>query len=111
MSYQIDPNEDTILYQIEATYKDSKSWLMLKRYSHFDDLNKQLREYFTDIPNMPKKSYITFFVGKTQDDIEERRLGLDSYLKQVVARHDIYSSVIIRAFLDVSYIFTPIIVG
>ena len=44
---------------------------MLTRYSHFEALQKALKEYFGDqLPKLPKKSYITFLVGKSHDDIE-----------------------------------------
>jgi hypothetical protein len=67
VSFQSDANDpNTILYSVEISYKHGKSWLLLKRYSHFEQLNKQLMEYFGDsLPSLPKKSYLTFFVGKT----------------------------------------------
>ena len=52
------------------------------RYSQFEDLDKKLRILFGEnLPSLPKKTYLTFFVGKTQDDLEQRRLGLDEYIK------------------------------
>lgn len=95
---------NTILYSIEVSYKNVKSWLLLKRYSQFEKLNVQLREYFGDtLPSLPKKSYLTFFVGKTSEDLDERRAGLDIYLKEVSSRPEVASSVLLREFLDVMF--------
>lgn len=65
-------------------------------------MNKRLREYFGEnIPDLPKKKFTTFFVGKTDDEIEKRRIGLDKYLKLLVVRQEIFNSVPLREFLEV----------
>lgn len=51
------------------------------RYSEFDDLQNKLKVCFNNsLPLLPKKTYTSFLLTKSHDDIESRRVGLDRYL-------------------------------
>ena len=57
---------------------------------------------FQNLPSLPKKSFITVFVGKSKEELEDRRVGLDTYLKNLIVRKDIFNCQILREFLEVS---------
>jgi hypothetical protein len=40
-------------------------------------------------------------MSKSHNDIEDRRLGLDTYLKLLVVRTDIFNSIPLREFLEI----------
>jgi hypothetical protein len=84
------PESTVILFSISVTARNNNTWILEKRltdytdnrFSQFDKLNADLKLYFGEtLPSLPKKTYISFFLGKTHDDIEQRRYGLDYYLK------------------------------
>lgn len=70
-------DQSVIIYVIEITKREEK-WSVEKRYSEFDELNKTLKKTYANIPSMPGKS---FFKISEPDQIEERRKGLEVYLK------------------------------
>lgn len=44
------------------------------RFSQFEDLYKKLKILFGEqLPSLPKKSYITFLVGKKPEDLDKRK--------------------------------------
>jgi hypothetical protein len=44
------------------------------RYSHFDKLNDDLKALFgSTIPQLPKKTFVSWFRDKTDQEIDERR--------------------------------------
>jgi hypothetical protein len=43
-------------------------------------LHKKLILLFHDLPELPKKAFITFLIGKSKEQLEERRAGLERYL-------------------------------
>lgn len=44
-------------------------------------MHKKLTEIFHDLPSLPKKSFLTFLVGKSKEELEDRRIGLEEYLR------------------------------
>lgn len=81
-------DQSVIIYVIEITKREEK-WSVEKRYSEFDELNKTLKKTYANIPSMPGKS---FFKISEPDQIEERRKGLEVYLKLLLERYDIFNS-------------------
>ncbi|CAD8082335.1 unnamed protein product [Paramecium sonneborni] len=100
-SYKPDLNDKSkIKYNISITF-DNQSWIITKRYSEFDDLQKQLKICFRNqLPELPKKTYTSFLLSKTHDDIEQRRIGLDKYLKMLTQKKEILSSNQMKEFLQ-----------
>ncbi|KAM3133073.1 WD repeat and FYVE domain-containing protein 2 [Paramecium bursaria] len=89
-----------IIYKVQIKTRTKKQWLLDKRYSQFEELNKKLQEMFQNLPQLPKKSFITVFVGKSKEELEDRRVGLDTYLKNLIVRKDIFNCQILREFLE-----------
>ena len=67
-----------VYFVIELNREDIEKWELIKRYSDFDTLRSVLEKQFPDIPELPKK---TFKVKKSKEDHEERRAGLEIFLK------------------------------
>ncbi|CAD8078645.1 unnamed protein product [Paramecium primaurelia] len=99
-SYKPDfSDKSKIMYNISITF-ENQSWIITKRYSEFDDLYKQLKVCFRNqLPELPKKTYTSFLFSKTHDDIEQRRIGLDKFLKLLTSKQEILSSNQMKEFL------------
>lgn len=70
---------------------------MKKRYKEFDELNKNLKKLYANLPPMPGK---TLFAVKDPNELEKRKQGLDNYLKLLIARPDVYHSDSMKQFLE-----------
>ncbi|CAD8132412.1 unnamed protein product [Paramecium pentaurelia] len=93
-------NEKVILYEIEI-YNEDKLWRIEKRFKQFKQLNLRLREYFgNNIPQLPKQTFTTFIVKKTEQQIIERRKGLEDYFKQILKNEQIVNSIIFKEFIQ-----------
>jgi hypothetical protein len=88
-----------IVFEINIEFIYNK-WVIRKRYSDFETLQKSLRETFSHLPSLPGKK---FFALKKDSDIEKRRIGLDTYIKELVKRSDIYSDTNFINFFEVSW--------
>jgi hypothetical protein len=55
----------------------------------------------TNIPQLPQKTFISWFRIKTDSEIDDRRIGLDSYLKDLVSRIDVLNSQPLTHFLQI----------
>jgi hypothetical protein len=87
-----------IFFSIKVEFIYNK-WEIRKRYSDFETLQKQLRDTFSHLPSLPGKS---FFALKKDADIEKRRIGLDTYVKELFLRSEIYSDTNFINFFEVS---------
>lgn len=76
-------DEKVILYIVQITKRDNESWTLEKRYSEFDELNKNLKKTYSSLPNMPGKS---FFKISENAELEGRRTGLESFLRGLIVR-------------------------
>jgi len=62
-------------------HNEKVNLLITIRYSEFDDLQNKLKVCFNNsLPLLPKKTYTSFLLTKSHDEIENRRQGLDKYL-------------------------------
>jgi len=61
-----------------SSVKSNKNWVILKRYSDFDALEKTIKPMFSNIPSLPGK---TIFKLSQAQHLEERRAALNTYLK------------------------------
>ena len=51
-----------------------KDLQFILRYSHFDKLNDELKTLLgSSIPELPKKTFVSWFREKTDEEIDERR--------------------------------------
>ncbi|CAD8083004.1 unnamed protein product [Paramecium sonneborni] len=102
ISYRNDPNEGAIYYTIQILDKTGDYWRVDRRFSQFEDLLKKLKLIFGELlPSLPKKKYITFLVGRTQDDIEKRKIGLDIFIQDLANRPEIVASIPFKEFLEI----------
>lgn len=86
-----------VFFEIDVEFIYNK-WTVRKRYSDFETLQKTLRTTFPHLPSLPGKS---FFAMKKDADIEKRRIGLDTYIKELVKRSDLYADSAFSNFLEV----------
>jgi len=89
-----------IFFSIDIEFIYNK-WSVNKRYSDFETLQKSLKQTFPHLPSLPGKS---FFTLKKDADIEKRRVKLETYIKELVQRSDIYSDSQFINFFEVSII-------
>ncbi|OCH96467.1 syntaxin [Obba rivulosa] len=79
-----------IVYRIEVQ-ASVRSWQMWRRYSEFADLHVELTKS-TGVPPpapLPPKHSLSLFRSKSDPVLlEERRAGLEQYLRAIVAAHD-----------------------
>ena len=93
-----DAGATVVFYNVVVGFqKNNKSWTLQKRYYEFDGLDKNLREIHPNMPSLPGK---TIFKLSEQKAIEDRRKVLCVYLKTLINRKDMRSSMIFRKFLD-----------
>lgn len=67
-----------MFYIIEISKKGSEKWTVEKRFSEFDNLDKNLKRVYGNLPQLPGKSLLTL---KEATEIERRREGLEKYVK------------------------------
>jgi hypothetical protein len=88
-----------------------KKWNLEKRFNEFHDLNESLKNKHANMPSFPAKTY--FSLSK-ESDVDQRRLHLSHFLKDLVNRVDMRTSSPFRSFLqldsmiDGSVAFTPV---
>jgi hypothetical protein len=70
---------------------------MEKRFSEFDNLWKGLKNSYHNLPNLPAKSFLFKMKDK---DLEERREGLEDFLRKIVVRNDLMNSELVKTFLQ-----------
>ena len=91
-------NSQVIFYRIKVTdHINNKSWTVEKRYNDFVNIHKKLSINFSDIPNIPGK---TFFKVSDFAQIKKRKDGLQFFVQSCVNRKDIYSSEDFKNFLE-----------
>ena len=75
-----------------------RKWTLEKRYNNFSDLDKLLRSKYANLPKLPAKTY---FKLKTDEQIDNRRAQLHTYLQEIVNRPDMRTNPIFRSFLEI----------
>ncbi|ETV95896.1 hypothetical protein H310_10934 [Aphanomyces invadans] len=71
------------VFTLEVRLVSGLRWVIEKRYSDFRDFHDRMKKANATVRNLafPKKHY---FRGKTQSVIEQRRLDLEKYLKDIL---------------------------
>ena len=86
-------------YKIEIYDNFSKeSWILEKRYSEIDTLNKTLSKLYPNVPPMPGK---TLFRIKDRDQLEKRKKQLEVFLRECANRKDICSNESYKSFMEI----------
>ena len=86
-------------YKIEVYDNFSKeTWYLEKRYSEIDLLHKTISKLYPNIPPMPGK---TLFKIKDRDQLEKRKMQLETFLKECANRKDIVSNDSFKTFLEI----------
>jgi len=79
---------------------DGQQWELKRRYNEFAELKKELALNHGGLPSMPGK---TLFKIRKDDFLEKRRSGLESFLKKLMDRQDIFGNEQFLDFLKVSF--------
>lgn len=86
------------VYKILVKKTPEESWVVFRRYTDFSRLNNKLREMFPGFRlALPPKRW--FKDNYNADFLEDRQLGLQAFLQNLVAHKDIAHCLAVREFL------------
>ncbi|XP_075069826.1 sorting nexin-16 isoform X2 [Mixophyes fleayi] len=86
------------VYKILVRRSPEESWVVFRRYTDFSRLNDKLKEMFPGFRlALPPKRW--FKDNYEYDFLEERQLGLQAFLQNLVAHKDIANCASVRLFL------------
>ncbi|KAF0028289.1 hypothetical protein F2P81_019376 [Scophthalmus maximus] len=86
------------VYKILVRKTPDESWVVFRRYTDFSRLNDKLKEMFPGFRlSLPPKRW--FKDNYDSDFLEDRQLGLQAFLQNLVAHKDISNSLAVREFL------------
>lgn len=71
---------------------------MSKRYSDFDTFDKSINSIYSNLPKLPTK---TLFKISDKNQIEDRRVLLNKYLKELINRKDLRTCQSFRKFIEI----------
>jgi hypothetical protein len=86
-----------IFYQIMLS-NNKHRWEVRKRYNEFRELHKQLKSVIGFLPSFPSK---TLFKVKNEEQIQNRKMKLEVYLKLLLDRVDVFAYPYFIEFLEV----------
>lgn len=86
------------VYKILVKKNPEESWVVFRRYTDFSRLNDKLKEMFPGFRlALPPKRW--FKDNYNADFLEDRQLGLQAFLQNLVAHKDIANCLAVREFL------------
>ncbi|XP_049709525.1 sorting nexin-16 isoform X1 [Elephas maximus indicus] len=86
------------VYKVLVKKSPEESWVVFRRYTDFSRLNDKLKETFPGFRlALPPKRW--FKDNYNADFLEERQLGLQAFLQNLVAHKDIANCLAVREFL------------
>ncbi|XP_029979364.1 sorting nexin-16 isoform X2 [Sphaeramia orbicularis] len=86
------------VYKILVKKTPDESWVVFRRYTDFSRLNDKLKEMFPGFRlSLPPKRW--FKDNYNSDFLEDRQLGLQAFLQNLVAHKDIANCLAVREFL------------
>ncbi|XP_058524747.1 sorting nexin-16 isoform X1 [Ochotona princeps] len=86
------------VYKILVKKTAEESWVVFRRYTDFSRLNDKLKEMFPGFRlALPPKRW--FKNNYSADFLEDRQLGLQAFLQNLVAHKDIANCLAVREFL------------
>ena len=90
-------NEEIIYYQIDLySNLSKKEWSLFHKFNDFYEMNLIFKKYFTKAPNFPNNSLIKI---SDLSEIIHRKEALNTYLKEVCERPDLFTSIYCVKFL------------
>ncbi|KAK6302392.1 hypothetical protein J4Q44_G00267470 [Coregonus suidteri] len=86
------------VYKILVRRNQEENWVIFRRYTDFSRLNDKLNEFFPRFRlALPPKRW--FKDNYDMEFLEERQLGLQAFLQNLIAHRDITNSEAVRQFL------------
>ncbi|XP_071341845.1 sorting nexin-16 isoform X1 [Trachinotus anak] len=86
------------VYKILVRKTPDESWVVFRRYADFSRLNDKLKDMFPGFRlSLPPKRW--FKDNYDSDFLEDRQLGLQAFLQNLVAHKDIANCLAVREFL------------
>uniref|UniRef100_A0A8D0GQA1 Sorting nexin-16 n=1 Tax=Sphenodon punctatus TaxID=8508 RepID=A0A8D0GQA1_SPHPU len=86
------------VYKILVKRSPEENWVVFRRYTDFSRLNDKLKEMFPGFRlALPQKRW--FKDNYNPDFLEDRQLGLQAFLQNLVAHKDIANCLAVREFL------------
>nr|KAF6326704.1 sorting nexin 16 [Pipistrellus kuhlii] len=86
------------VYKIQVKKNPEESWVVFRRYTDFSRLNDKLKEMFPGFRlALPPKRW--FKDNYNADFLEDRKLGLQAFLQNLVAHKDVAHCLAVREFL------------
>ncbi|XP_018532734.1 sorting nexin-16 isoform X1 [Lates calcarifer] len=86
------------VYKILVTGSQGDSWVIFRRYTDFCRLSDKLKELFPSCcPALPPKRW--FKDNYNEEFLEERQIGLQTFLQNMMLHKDIINSEVVRHFL------------
>ncbi|XP_011001603.1 PREDICTED: uncharacterized protein LOC105108834 isoform X2 [Populus euphratica] len=95
------------VYSISVTDVNNNSWSIKRRFRHFEELHRRLKEYLEYSLHLPPKHFLS--TGLDMPVIQERCKLLDRYLKKLLLLPTISGSIEVWDFLSVdsqTYVFS-----
>ncbi|XP_050231801.1 uncharacterized protein LOC126680680 isoform X2 [Mercurialis annua] len=95
------------VYSISVTDVNNNSWSIKRRFRHFEELHRRLKEYPEYNLHLPPKHFLS--TGLDMHVIQERCILLDRYLKKLLQLPTISGSIEVWDFLSVdsqTYVFS-----
>ena len=90
-------NEEIIYYQIDLySNLSKKEWSIFHKFNYFYEMNLIFKKYFTKAPNFTNNSLIKI---SDLSEIIHRKEALNTYLKEVCDRPDLFTSIYCVKFL------------
>lgn len=89
-------DSSAVYFNVELEINQNK-WYVEKRFSEFDNLYKALKNTYHNIPVLPSKS---FLFKMTENEMDQRRKGLEEFLQKMVIRNDLMNSEAVKSFLQ-----------
>ncbi|GFY97036.1 phox (PX) domain-containing protein [Actinidia rufa] len=99
-------SETLAVYSISVTDINNNSWSIKRRFRHFEELHRRLKEYTEYNLHLPRKYFLS--TGLDVPVIQERCKLLDQYLKKLLQIPTISGSIEVWDFLSVdsqTYVF------
>ncbi|KAL8170594.1 hypothetical protein V2J09_022398 [Rumex salicifolius] len=87
------------VYSVSVTDADNNSWSIKRRFRHFEELHRRLKEYAEYSLHLPPKHFLS--TGLDVPVIQERCILLDRYLKMLMRLPTISGSIEVWDFLSV----------
>ena len=96
---KVQNSELVVFYDVNVYDNYShKKWTLSKRYSNFYNLYLELIQLVSDVPNLPGK---TLLKVTDSEEINQRRIHLETFLTQCLNRKDILSTDCFIKFLEI----------